>query len=217
MNLSIYFWKSTKKFYSQYPTDYTTSVFEDLIKRSNEKTRLVIYRNNNLVYYVYVNKTDSERVGICLVFNNTLFKELNILNNILTEAFNTLVASDEITTSKDLYKISNKLDCVSDSIKSNLKDEISYFVNIPTLNFGTNQSNISYITIESDNSNKFLDELKRVNKIFCYLNEPDNSNTNHSKKDMSLDSNNIDNMIEKRNKRLESIGHKLQQTTNINN
>lgn len=71
MNFNFYILGTPNGRYSQYPNDYTVPVFSELV--SNVKgTRLVIYRNLDLMHYIYAEQIDSKNyIGVGLIFNKT--------------------------------------------------------------------------------------------------------------------------------------------------
>lgn len=69
MNFSFYFLGTPEGRYSQYPDDYTASILAELQERM-VGARLVIYREMDLVHYVYSERLGNNNIiGFCLIFN----------------------------------------------------------------------------------------------------------------------------------------------------
>lgn len=69
MNFSFYFLGTPEGLYSQYPDDYTASILAGL-QKGMTGARLIIYREMDLVHYVYTERLESNStIGFCLIFN----------------------------------------------------------------------------------------------------------------------------------------------------
>lgn len=69
MNFSFYFLGTPEGRYSQYPDDYTASTLAGL-QKGMTGARLIIYREMDLVHYVYTERLESNSIiGFCLIFN----------------------------------------------------------------------------------------------------------------------------------------------------
>ena len=54
MNASIYVFGKFNNGYSQFPDDYSSSIFETFHKHAKSVTQLSIHREGNLMYYGYI-------------------------------------------------------------------------------------------------------------------------------------------------------------------
>ena len=69
MNFSFYIIGTPEGRYSQYPDDYTAPTLSNL-QEGVDGARLVIYRDMDLVHYVYTERIGTNAIlGFCLIFN----------------------------------------------------------------------------------------------------------------------------------------------------
>lgn len=69
MNFNFYVMGTPEGRYSQYPEDYTAPTFANL-QENMIGARLVIYREMDLMYYVYTERLNKNNfIGFCLIFN----------------------------------------------------------------------------------------------------------------------------------------------------
>ena len=74
MNISIYLFGNLGTGYTQYPDDYTHSLFSQFCAEGKAHTQLAIHRNGALMYYAYLRRLDGEKVlGLCCVVNGCYF------------------------------------------------------------------------------------------------------------------------------------------------
>ncbi|KGN86695.1 hypothetical protein [Porphyromonas gulae] len=75
MNFSFYILGTPEGRYSQYPDDYTSSIYINSQERM-AGARLVIYREMDLVHYIYIEKISKDStIGFCLIFNKAYFQK----------------------------------------------------------------------------------------------------------------------------------------------
>ena len=68
MNFNFYILGTPSGAYSQYPNDYSSTMFSEFGKNI-AGTRLVIHRDHDLVYYFFAQEIDQINcVGFCVVF-----------------------------------------------------------------------------------------------------------------------------------------------------
>lgn len=81
MNFNFYIFGTPEGRYSQYPNDYTASTLTELLK-SMQDVELAIYREMNLMHYVFAERLDGNHlIGFCLIFNNVrLQKPKGLIN-----------------------------------------------------------------------------------------------------------------------------------------
>lgn len=103
MNFSFYIMGTPEGLYSQYPNDYTVSTLSNL-QEGIEGAKLVIYRDMDLVHYVYTERIETNAIlGFCLIFNKgRILKPTHlvqlfrfIIENKLVESGNLIRYSDD--------------------------------------------------------------------------------------------------------------------------
>ena len=92
MNASIYVFGKFSNGYSQYPDDYTSSIFDTFYKHAKSITQLSIHREGNLVYYGYIRKLEEKNyIGFCIVLNGLLITQVNKLFSLYENLITNLV------------------------------------------------------------------------------------------------------------------------------
>lgn len=102
MNFNTYIFGVLAEGFTQYPNDYADSVFNSFIEKSTVPTQIVTYRTNNILYYGYVRKlSDTQSIGFCIVVNDVIFKNVNVLFPIFEKAVVQLAENGKILQYND--------------------------------------------------------------------------------------------------------------------
>lgn len=89
INSSVYVFGRFADGYSQYPDDYSKSIFEQFYEKSTAASQITVHREGELTYYGYIRKLDEKQryIGFCLLFNNVMLCDVAAL----FETFETIV------------------------------------------------------------------------------------------------------------------------------
>ncbi len=80
MNCSTYIFGELSEGYSQYPEDSSSNLFRDIYSQCNAPSQLIIHRDENMMYYVYIRKIDGKRyIGIAIAINGFHFTQISSL------------------------------------------------------------------------------------------------------------------------------------------
>ena len=149
INCTAYIFLNVNGSYWQYPLDYTKNIFHKAATISQRDCSLIIKRDRNMAYYVYMydrNDTNNYK-GLCVAVNGIMFQEITQI----FQSFNK--ASDEL-----LNKVSPS------KILKQLIQEFSNFkyTKLPVLKY----------SIENDHINKFnyTDIISNKNKLSLHNN-----------------------------------------------
>lgn len=149
INCTAYIFQNANGSYWQYPLDYTKNIFHKAATISQRDCSLIIKRDRNMAYYVYMydrNDTNNYK-GLCVAVNGIMFQEI-------TQIFQSFKkASDELLNKVSPSKI--------------LKQLIQEFSNFKY----TKLPAIKY-SIENDHINKFnyTDIISNKNKLSLHNN-----------------------------------------------
>lgn len=97
MNVSVYVFGEFAQGYTQYPDDYSRSIFKTFNDKCKAKTQIAIHRDGDLMYYGYIRKLDSdsrnggEYIGLCAVVNGQLLKNVSALFSIFEKTIENMV------------------------------------------------------------------------------------------------------------------------------
>ena len=80
MNISVYLFGNFGNGYSQYPYDYTSTLFEKFYSDCHAAKQLAIHREDDLMYYGYVCRMEENRyIGFCAVVNGYYITQIESL------------------------------------------------------------------------------------------------------------------------------------------
>lgn len=159
MNASIYVFGKFNNGYSQYPDDYTSSIFETFHKHAKSVTQLSIHREGNLVYYGYIRKLEEKNyIGFCIVLNGLLVTQISQLFSLYEYSITNLVnkgylihfnnQGDIITNVEKLYLNQEEIAQLQNSFRFNLQ-KLDY-TELPPINYSKSKDSIKDFHV-SDN------------------------------------------------------------------
>lgn len=166
MNISTYIFGEFNSGYSQYPNDYTASIFEKFSTYANSITQIAIHRDGNLIYYGYVRKLQGKKyIGLCVVVNSWALPSPNALFPLFEHTISTLVENgllihfDEqgnLTTSVEkLYLNKEEIEFVGETLRKGFDKYKEDCVNLPPVSYGTSKDSIKTFSIEDDKQEIF--------------------------------------------------------------
>lgn len=158
MNVSTYIFGNFKE-YTQYPNDYTKSIFQTFLKNANSSTQLAIHRDDNLMYYSYIRKTDNNQLfGICFVINSLMIININELIDYFENTFSNLIAKgnlvqfnekgDVITEIIDLNEKKHEIQTIIESLRNGFQRLNNYTVTLPAVNNAIPKNTIKKLSLD---------------------------------------------------------------------
>lgn len=97
MNVSIYTFGEFTSGYTQYPSDYTTSIFKEFFHKSKAQTQLCIHRDGDIMYYAYIRKLEEKQyIGFCAVINGQILSSVSSIFNLFEQLFAGMVSRGEL-------------------------------------------------------------------------------------------------------------------------
>ena len=92
MNSSTYIFGELSDGYTQYPEDSSSNLFKSIQSQCVAPSGLVIHRDENLMYYVYIRKIDKKRfIGFAVVINGYYLPQIHRLFSIFEKGVEELV------------------------------------------------------------------------------------------------------------------------------
>lgn len=80
MNCSTYIFGELSAGYSQYPEDSSSNILKTIYSKCNAPSQLIIHRDENMMYYVYIRKLDSKKyLGFALAINGYYIAQIGSL------------------------------------------------------------------------------------------------------------------------------------------
>ncbi len=132
MNVDLYAFVNVRNEYSQYPNDFTKTIFRKFIELSTTSSQIVIHRNQGIVYYGYVRRVDNglSYVGFCVVANGAMFTCTERMLTIFADALTSMTTEHNLFDfhqNGDLIPLFGKLSerqAIMDIVLSDLKQRI---------------------------------------------------------------------------------------------
>lgn len=134
--------------YTQYPDDYARDIYKQFQEKAKAKSQIVIHRKNNLMYYGYIRKLDNslQYIGICVLLNGVMFKQIDNLFTIFENAFADLVSRGNIIGFNDkgnivsyvldLKEKQDEIDKIATFVKRQLSIMENCTASLPPVSFG---------------------------------------------------------------------------------
>lgn len=97
MNLTAYIFGLFAGTQTQYPSDYTSRIFDRFINLSSGEDDILTHRDGDLMYYGYIRKlSDNQSFGICIVLNGIMINTPTILLPIFESIFTDVVMKGDL-------------------------------------------------------------------------------------------------------------------------
>lgn len=166
MNGTIYIFGQLGGKYTQYPTDYTQTYFQEFEHTVKAKTAIAIRRAGDLMLYQYIRRlsdgssAQGEYIGIAIVYNGVMLKDLKPLFQIYEDTITNLVVSgkilqftdsgDIVSTIGNLYQASSEFARASEYLSAQLSAQPALFEKLPAKNYAINEEETKSFSIQDD-------------------------------------------------------------------
>ena len=161
MNASVYLFGEFNSGYSQYPDDYTSSIFQKFSANAKSTTQIAIHRDGNLVYYGYIRKLQQDRyIGLCVVLNGLILKRIDGLFSLFENTISNLVTNgklihfneqgDLVTCVGKLYLNREEIDLLTESLRAGFKRFEAYSAPLPAVSYGTSKDSCKDFVVDDE-------------------------------------------------------------------
>ena len=159
MNLSVYLFGDLSSGYTQYPNDYTRTIFNTFNQHSRATTQLTIHRDGDLMYYGYIRKLeDSNYIGLCAIVNGKIITQIDYLFTVFERIIESMVRNGYLIHFNDKGEIVSKIGQLYenkeeiDLITSNLQAAFNRFEGssrpLPPVSYSTSKDSIKNYSIQ---------------------------------------------------------------------
>lgn len=126
MNSSIYIFGELSYGYSQYPEDSSSNLFKNIQDQCVAPSQLIIHRDDNMMYYIYVRKFNAKKyIGIALAINGCYFTQIQPLFSLFEKEIEELVETGVIINLTDDGEITSYLTSLKEQ-----EEEVLSVINI---------------------------------------------------------------------------------------
>lgn len=158
MNVSIYTFGEFTTGYSQYPSDYTTDIFQEFYRKSKAQTQLCIHRNGDIMYYAYIRKLADERyIGICAVINGLMLSDVHSVFKLFEQMISGMISRGELimfdgqgnitTNVTQLYLEKEIIENIQQALRSQF-DRLQTH-DLPTVKYSVAKDSVKDFTVEN--------------------------------------------------------------------
>lgn len=174
MNISTYIFGSFANGYSQYPSDYTQTVFKNYYAHSTAPAQMIVHRENSLIYYGYIRKLEAERyIGLCVVLNSLMLTDFKEMFNIFENTITSLVVNGTFLQFDDSGNIVSRVSQLYTNqteisrIVNHLRDEFDRLEGkskpLPPISYGIAKNEIKTFSIDES-----VDEIVKASTMYSY-------------------------------------------------
>jgi len=178
VNISTYIFGSLGNGYSQYPNDYTQTIFQSIYAQSSAPTQIAVHREDKLIYYTYVRKLEKgQYIGFCVVLNSVMltdFKEMfSIFENIITSlVVNGIILQfndngDIVSKARQLYTSQAEISHIADNLRSEFAKLENTSKVLPPISYSIAKNEKRTFSID-DNINDIVKASVSYNYTFIF-------------------------------------------------
>lgn len=110
MNSSTYIFGELSNGYSQYPEDSSSNLIKDIQDQCVAPSQLIIHRDENMMYYIYIRKFDKNKyIGFAIAINGYYFTQFQPLFSLFEKEIEELVETGVIISLSDNGDITSNL------------------------------------------------------------------------------------------------------------
>ncbi len=161
MNTSVYIFENLSVGYTQYPTDYTASIFKESLKYATKSSQVIVHRDGHLMYYIYVRELQNkQQFGLCVVVNGLMISAFKRMFKMFENTIETLLVSGSIlhlTKEGQLEAVGNLV--LQEEDVSLLRDRLStdfakleqWSNALPPVDYAISSAESRIFSIEEDN------------------------------------------------------------------
>ncbi len=161
MNSTVYIYGKLSSGYSQYPEDYTKSIFQYLYLNAKTITQIAIHRDRDMMYYCYIRKFGvGNYIGFCVLLNDLMLATVdnlfllfeNVVSNMLSNGY--LIRFDEngniIPNAASLYLNQEAISLITESIKVGFDRLESTSRKLPPMNFAIKKDTLKEYSLQNN-------------------------------------------------------------------
>lgn len=166
MNSRIYLFGQLGNGYTQYPTDYTQSYFQDFERNAKAQTAICVQREGDLMLYQYLRRLSgkktahSEYIGIAIVYNGVLINDIEPLFHICEDAITNMVVNGKIleftedggiiSNLEKLYQADAEFTRIAEYLSAQLNALSALFEKLPPSNYALGKDQSKSFSIGDD-------------------------------------------------------------------
>lgn len=166
MNSRIYLFGQLGNGYTQYPTDHTQAYFQEFERETKAPTAVCVRRDGDLMLYQYLRRLSDKQtsqgkyIGIAMVFNGVMLKDIAPLFQICEDAITNLVVNGKIveftedgnitSNINQLYQADSEFARIAEYLSVQAKALSAMFEKLPPINYALGKDQSKSFSVEDD-------------------------------------------------------------------
>lgn len=178
MNISAYIFGSLGSGYSQYPSDYTQDIFQQISALSSAPTQIAVHRDDKLIYYVYLRKLEAgQYIGLCVILNGMMLTDFKEMFTIFENTITNIVVNGVILQFNDrggivskvnhLYTNQTEISRITDNLRNDFAKLERTCQVLPPVSYSVAKSDVKRFAVEDD-INSIINASAIFNYTFIY-------------------------------------------------
>jgi hypothetical protein len=177
MNISFYLFGDLSSGYTQYPDDYTMSIFHNMYQGAQATTQIAIHRDGDLIYYGYIRKLgDKKYIGLCTVINGKIITSIaslfpifeNLIEMMARNGYLIHYGVNELESKVGrLYENKEEIDLIKEGLQHSFDRLDSVTQKLPPVNNSVNKDSIQSFTFQ-DSEEKIIKSSYTNGYTFVY-------------------------------------------------
>lgn len=176
MLASVYLFGELGAGYTQYLDDYTRDIFKEFAKKAKADTQLLIHREDNTVYYVYIRRLHGNKyIGMCYVVSGVIITAYKQIFDIFERTLDTIVTRGVILEFTEDGRITSSLEKLhlckaefaqtADYLKMQFEHiEDSFIEELPPIDYAIKTNESKTYNVASDSN-----EIKNAIGLYSYV------------------------------------------------
>lgn len=161
MNISVYLFGNFGNGFTQYPNDYSKTIFETFRHNAQATTQIAIRRDEDLMYYGYLRVLEDDKyVGLCTVVNGKLITDIDNLFTVYERVIEAMVRNGylihfndkgEITAKIDkLYENKEEIDLITSILQESFNRLESSSRPLPAVTYSISSDSVASFSMQDD-------------------------------------------------------------------
>lgn len=174
MNISTYIFGSLGNGYSQYPSDYTQSIFREIYNLSSSPTQIVVHRDEKLIFYVYLRRLEAgQYIGLCVILNGMMLTDFREMFSIFENTITNIVVNGVILQFNDwgnivsrvcqLYTNQSEFLRITDNLRNDFAKLEGTCKVLPPVSYAVSKSEMKRFVIDDN-----ITEIVKASAIYNY-------------------------------------------------
>lgn len=161
MNISVYLFGEFEHGYTQYPNDYSKTIFTTFAQNAQATTQIAIHRDGDLMYYGYIRKIGNNGyLGLCVIVNGKYVTKLDGMFAVYEQVIEAMARNGYLIHYGDhgelaskvgrLYENREEIDLITQSLQVAFDRLEENAMKLPAVNYGVAKDSVKSFSIHDN-------------------------------------------------------------------